>query len=147
MDSQIAASSDLEQLNAIEFCVSPLLSNDQLNALFDAAWPDHRYIDFSPILQRSLATICAYANSLLIGFVNLVWDGGVHVFLLDTTVHPAWQRRGVGQALVRAAIEQARARGAHWLHVDYEPHLDAFYRGCGFSHTSAGLIRLGDTVY
>jgi hypothetical protein len=26
--------------------------------------------------------------------------------------------------------------------VDYEPHLDGFYRGCGFRHTLAGLIDL-----
>jgi hypothetical protein len=28
------------------------------------------------------------------------------------------------------------------LHVDYEPHLDGFYRGCGFRPTAAGLLRL-----
>jgi len=30
-----------------------------------------------------------------------------------------------------------------WLHVDFEPHLAAFYLGaCGFQSTSAGLIHL-----
>ena len=33
-------------------------------------------------------------------------------------------------------------RGAQWLHVDFEPHLTAFYRGCGFRPTEAGLIAL-----
>ena len=28
------------------------------------------------------------------------------------------------------------------FHVDYAPHLDAFYRVCGFQPTAAGLIRL-----
>jgi hypothetical protein len=29
-----------------------------------------------------------------------------------------------------------------WLHVDYEPHLDSFYRACGFQPTLAGLLEL-----
>jgi len=32
--------------------------------------------------------------------------------------------------------------GATWLHVGYEPHLDDFYRRCGFIPTAAGLLRL-----
>jgi len=69
-------------------------------------------------------------------------DGGAHAFVLDTTVHPGLRRRGVGRRLVAAAVERARAAGAAWLHVDYEPHLDAFYRGCGFRPTAAGLLPL-----
>ena len=61
----------------------------------------------------------------LVGYVNVAWDGGQHAFLLDTSVHPDFQRRGVATALVRLVTDAARARGAAWLHVDYEPHLDA----------------------
>ena len=38
-----------------------------------------------------------------------------------------------------------RARGATWLHTDFEPHLTAFYRACGFRPTDAGLVRLMPT--
>jgi GNAT superfamily N-acetyltransferase len=79
----------------------------------------------------------------LIGFVNVAWDGGAHAFLLDTTVHPDFRRRGIATELVRRVAEAARARGAEWLHVDFEPHLETFYRGCGFAPTAAGLLRLG----
>jgi hypothetical protein len=31
-----------------------------------------------------------------------------------------------------------------WLHVDYEPHLQAFHEAaCGFRPTTAGVLRLG----
>jgi GNAT superfamily N-acetyltransferase len=63
--------------------------------------------------------------------------------VLDTTVHPDERRHGLGQRLVRAAADEARAAGIEWLHVDYEPHLAAFYRGCGFTPTAAGLLSLG----
>jgi GNAT superfamily N-acetyltransferase len=96
------------------------------------------------MLGRSLAYVCAYDGERLIGFVNLAWDGGIHAFLLDTTVHPDWQRRGVGRALVGRAAAVARERHIHCLHVDYEPHLADFYRDCGFRPTEAGLLWLPD---
>jgi GNAT superfamily N-acetyltransferase len=126
----------------IEYRVSPAVSNEDLNALFAASWLDHPWSDFLPILSRSLAYICAYAGDALVGFVNLAWDGSVHAFLLDTTVHPRWRRRGIGRQLVVRACAAASERGMHWLHVDYEPHLEGFYRRCGFRPTLAGLIRL-----
>ena len=119
-----------------------LLIDADLNALFAAAWPDHQQIQFGPILRHSLTWIAAQAGDRLIGFVNVASDGGAHAFLLDTTVHPEWQRHGIGRRLVTAAADEARAAGATWLHVDYEPHLDGFYRGCGFRPTAAGLLRL-----
>ncbi len=121
---------------------SPMISNEALNTLFAAAWPDHRWSDFQRVLSRSLVYVCAYYRGRLVGFVNVAWDGGIHAFLLDTTVHPDVQRRGIGQQLVREAAAIARERGIEWLHVDYEPHLESFYRDCGFQPTAAGLMRL-----
>jgi GNAT superfamily N-acetyltransferase len=126
----------------IEFRLRPPLSDEQLNALFAAAWPNHEPRAFAGVLGRSLAWIGAFAGGELVGFVNVAWDGGAHAFLLDPTVHPDWRRRGMGTELVRRAVEAAREGGAEWMHVDYEPHLDAFYRGCGFAPTAAALMRL-----
>jgi hypothetical protein len=39
-------------------------------------------------------------------------------------------------------VESARELGCEWLHVDYDSHLEAFYRTCGFQPTRAGLIDL-----
>ncbi len=135
---------DHPQPDSIIYQTSPAVSNDVLNALFEAAWPAHTPGDFQPILGRSLAYVCAYDGDRLIGFVNLAWDGGIHAFLLNTTVHPDWQRHGIGRALVRRAAAVARERNILWLHVDYEPHLAGFYRDCGFRPTEAGLLWLPD---
>jgi ribosomal protein S18 acetylase RimI-like enzyme len=93
-------------------------------------------------LPRSLVHVGAFAGEQLVGFVNIAWDGDVHAFLLDTTVHPDFQRQGIATSLVRRAAELSRERGAEWLHVDFDPHLEGFYRGCGFKPTGAGLIDL-----
>lgn len=126
--------------------LSPPLGNPAINALVAAAWPQHRERDWAPILSQSLCYVGAFRQGALLGFVNVAWDGGVHAFLLDTTVHPAMQRHGLGTRLVRAAAIAARERGMEWLHVDYEPHLEPFYRGCGFASTQAGLLRLGEVL-
>jgi GNAT superfamily N-acetyltransferase len=87
-----------------------------------------------------LAHICAYHGGRLVGFIKLAWDGGIHAFVLDTTVHPDHQRRGIGRRLVERAVEIAGRSGVEWVHVDYEPSLEHFYSRCGFCPTLAGLL-------
>jgi GNAT superfamily N-acetyltransferase len=96
------------------------------------------------IRRHSLGWVSARdADGLLVGFVNVAWDGGDHAFLIDTKTRGGHQRRGIGTELVRWAAEQAEAAGCEWLHVDFEPHLASFYfDACGFRPTEAGLIRL-----
>ncbi|MFC4492963.1 GNAT family N-acetyltransferase [Streptomyces ovatisporus] len=122
--------------------ICPPLGDDELNALFTASWPGHRRTGFQRQLRHSLLWIAAVRDGELRGYVKVVGDGGVHAFLLDPTVHPAERRRGLGAELVRRAADEARRRGAEWLHVDFEPHLSRFYARCGFRPTSAGLLRL-----
>jgi GNAT superfamily N-acetyltransferase len=115
-------------MNDVMFAVRAPLTDAQLNTLFAAAWPGHTDKRFGPMLGRSLTWVAAWQGEQLVGFVNVATDGAAHAFVLDTTVHPDVQRQGVGRGLVVAAVEQARAAGAAWMHVDYEPHLDEFYR-------------------
>ncbi len=130
----------------VEFVSDLQLDNGELNALFAAAWPEHAPRDFRPIFARSLTWVVAQSRGRLVGYVNVAGDGGDHAFLLDPTVHPEFQRRGIGTALVRRAAEVARLKGAEWLHVDFESRLAAFYRKAGYQVTRAGLLRLRVTA-
>lgn len=134
--------SDASQPGDEVLVVCPDLTDAELNELFGASWPAHRPTSFAPVLSRSLTWIAARRGDRLVGFVNVVGDGGAHAFILDTTVHPDERRHGLGVRLVRAAADEAKASGAEWLHVDYEPHLESFYGQCGFRPTAAGLMRL-----
>ncbi len=128
----------------ITYKQSPVVSNEAISELYRLGWgkPGQVVYDFQPIHERSLGFFCAYSEDKLVGYVNLSWDGGVHAFLLDPTVHPAFQRQGIGQELVLHALELARESDLEWVRVDYEPHLDGFYKGCGFEPTLAGLVNL-----
>jgi predicted N-acetyltransferase YhbS len=97
--------------------------------------------------RYALTWIGAFDEGRLVGFVQVCWDGGAHAFLLDTAVDPDRQHRGIGVRLVRAAVEDTRAAGCEWLHVDFEPHLTGFYLDrAGFRATPAGLLRLSEPV-
>lgn len=99
---------------------------------WDRVWP------------HSLGWVAARASDgLLIGFVNVAWDGADHAFLIDTKTRADWQHRGVGTELVQRASRHAKEAGCEWLHVDFQPDLAPFYfDACGFRRTDAGLIHL-----
>src|SRR5580698_5415712 len=100
----------------------------------------------SRLERHSLTWVGAFSSGQLIGFVHAVWDGGTHAFILDTAVHPDFQRLGIGRDLVRAVTDEAFRAGCDWVHVDYEPEFASFYESaCGFRPTPAGLRSAGRT--
>jgi ribosomal protein S18 acetylase RimI-like enzyme len=126
----------------ISYRVNPDIDNETLNLLFSLAWPEHEECDFGRELAHALCYVCAYQIERLVGFGRLAWDGGIHAFLLDPTVDPAFRRRGIGRELVRLCVAEAEARHIEWIHVDFEPSLCDFYGACGFRPTDAGVLQL-----
>ncbi len=60
------------------------------------------------IRPHSLGWVTARrGDGLLVGFVNVAWDGGDHAFLIDTKTRGSEQRRGIGSEVVRRAALQA----------------------------------------
>ena len=94
------------------------------------------YTDRPDTLERawrnSLLTLGAYAGDKLVGAVRAVGDGESVVFVQDLLVHPAYQRRGIGGALLRAVeARYPRVRQLELL-TDDTPDTVAFYRALGF---------------
>ncbi|MGA5344236.1 GNAT family N-acetyltransferase [Streptomyces griseoincarnatus] len=121
------------------------VGNDALNALHAEGFggPVARIDRRGQLERHSLGWVCARDGGVLVGFVNVAWDGGVHAFVLDTVVAERCRGGGVGTSLVRLAAERSRAAGCQWLHVDFEERLRAFYVDAGgFRTTAAGLIAL-----
>ena len=94
--------------------------------------------------RHSVGWVTARRSGDLVGFVNVVWDGGCHAWLQDLMAAEGSRRTGVGTALVSAARDGARAAGCEWLHVDFdEKHWGFYIDTCGFTPTGAGLMALG----
>ena len=95
------------------------------------------------IRPYSLGWVTARDGGLLVGFVNVVWDGGDHAFLLDTKTRGTYQRRGIATDVVGLAVSHAASAGCEWLHVDFQPeHAPFYFDACGFEPTDAGLVHL-----
>jgi ribosomal protein S18 acetylase RimI-like enzyme len=123
------------------------VADEELVALVDSYGGTSEPGWWDRIRPYSLGWVSARAGSSLIGFVNVAWDGGDHAFLLDTKVHPAHRRRGIGTRVVRLAIAEAKRAGCEWIEVDFDDvdQLGSFYfDACGFRPTAAGLVHLPD---
>ncbi|NLG22473.1 MAG: GNAT family N-acetyltransferase [Actinomycetales bacterium] len=133
---------------AADVTVRGTATDAELNALHAAAFghPSAAVPWNDRLTAHSLTWVTARtpADGTLVGFVNVIGDGGAHAVLLDTMVHPDLQRHGVGRELVRVAARDVTRRGCHWLHADYPEDAAVFYEeACGLSPTWAGLLRLG----
>jgi GNAT superfamily N-acetyltransferase len=123
-------------------------SNADVNALHAEAFEtrvfDEMEWNWIELTKRhSLGWVVARDGEVLVGFVNVVWDGLVHAWLQDTMVAASARHSGVGMRLVDVAREGAKAAGCEWLHVDFDDHLRSFYfDACGFQPTNGGLINL-----
>jgi GNAT superfamily N-acetyltransferase len=118
--------------------------NHELNALHSECF-DHRLLDndwWDQVNRHSLGWACMRLSGVLVGFVNVAWDGGAHAFLLDTLVTSVLRRKGHASRIVEEAVRHVRANGCEWLHVDFESHLRNLYSNCGFRTTDAGLVYL-----
>jgi GNAT superfamily N-acetyltransferase len=133
---------------AIELTWRGDFGNAEVNALHAEAFGtrvfDESEWNWSALVQaHSLGWVTARQADELVGFANVVWDGLVHAWVQDVMVGAGARHQGVGRRLVADAAQGARVAGCEWLHVDFDADLAPFYLGaCGFSPTSAGLMRL-----
>lgn len=87
-------------------------------------------------LQRafanSLLTLAVYAEDQLIGIVRTVGDGESIIFIQDLLVHPEYQRKGIGSALIREVLNRYPHVRQIQLTTDTSPDTIAFYTSLGF---------------
>jgi len=122
----------------------------EVNALhaeaFETRMFDDDEWDWSALCDRhSLGWVTARrsgaSGGVLVGFVNVAWDGFVHAWLQDVMVAESARHSGVGVAVVHAARDAVQAAGCEHLHVDFDGDLASFYiDACGFTPSTAGLI-------
>lgn len=130
--------------DAISYTWRGPVTDDEMVELVESYGGNSAVGWWDQIQRHSLGWVAAHnGQGLLVGFVNVAWDGGDHAFLIDTKTRGTHRHRGVGTEVVRRAVIHAKAAGCEWLHVDFEPELSRFYfDACGFRRTDAGLIHL-----
>lgn len=79
----------------------------------------------------SLLTLAARENGTLVGLLRAVGDGCTVVLVQDLLVRPDHQRRGIGTALMQAALERFRSVRQVQLLTDDTEKTKGFYRSLG----------------
>lgn len=96
--------------------------------------------------EHSLLVLAAYDGEELLGILRAVGDGETIIFIQDILVFPAQQRKGVGTALVREALDRYRHIRQIELITDNTPETEAFYKALGFRPLSelgcCGFMRM-----
>jgi ribosomal protein S18 acetylase RimI-like enzyme len=74
-------------------------------------------------------------------FRTSIWTEGLECYLAELYVQPAHRRRGLGMALMTAALEAARAQGADYIEVatsEDDVGARALYERLGFINRERG---------
>ena len=79
----------------------------------------------------SLLTLAARENGTLVGLLRAVGDGCTVVLVQDLLVRPDHQQRGIGTALMQAALERFRSVRQVQLLTDDTEKTKGFYRSLG----------------
>jgi len=116
------------------------LASEQVETLRTVVGWDRMQGCYERILAHSYTHFSIQSEGRLVAFVNVLSDGLADAFLVDLMVDPGFQGRGMGLTLVRHAIAALKADGIRCVEVIFEPRLEAFYRRCGFTILSSGII-------
>ena len=112
-----------------------LYENDLTPAVYNAlresvGWTPHPADRAATALARSLYTVTARVGDTPIGMARLVGDG-LYMLLVDVAVAPAWQGRGVGQALVAQTL---------FLGTPFAARRGPRHRAAGFSRRQGRIL-------
>jgi GNAT superfamily N-acetyltransferase len=108
------------------------LDTEEVVALYQAnGWSSARKPrELMPALRNSHSLVTARATGRLVGLGNAISDGHLVVYFPHMLVDPAFQRRGIGRAMMAALMETYA--GFHQKMLTADGDAVAFYRSLGF---------------
>ncbi|WP_340025920.1 GNAT family N-acetyltransferase [Paenibacillus sp. FSL K6-1096] len=107
-----------------------------------AGW-ESRQADYPAVFERCnfWAGVREESSMELIAFGYVAGMGLQHGYMEDIVVHPEYQRKGLGQALVKGLLQEAERFGLEIVTLTYDAKHTSFYNGCGFTPCAGGVWR------
>jgi GNAT superfamily N-acetyltransferase len=115
----------------------PTLPDDVARARFEEMLNHPGLVVFCGFVDDQLATTC-----VLHVLPNLTRGGAPYALIENVVTDGAHRRKGLGQAIVRAAAEAGLERGCYKIMLmtgRSDPGVLAFYESCGFSQSKTGF--------
>ncbi|MBE9206683.1 GNAT family N-acetyltransferase [Nostoc sp. LEGE 06077] len=75
----------------------------------------------------------------LIGFARATSDHAFNATIWDVVVHPEFQGKGLGKALMKYILKKLRSEEISNVTLFADPHVVDFYRGMGFMSDPEGI--------
>ena len=88
---------------------------------------------YSDALRGSWASIAAYDGDSLVAFARAISDGKLHAFITEMIVDPAYQRRRLGERLLKRLVDRCQAAGITDIQLFCAQGKSGFYLKNGFS--------------
>jgi N-acetylglutamate synthase-like GNAT family acetyltransferase len=83
-------------------------------------------------LKNSWFLVSAYENENLVGFGRIICDGVVHALILDLIVHPDFQDKGIGGAVLEKLVAKCKEHNIHDIQLFCAKGYTGFYEKRGF---------------
>jgi GNAT superfamily N-acetyltransferase len=135
-----ALSGERAELEELQWRASLAIEEDREQLL---AHPEEVHLPAQRIERGDV--LVAEADGAIAGFAVLIDQDGL-AELDGLFVDPPLWRRGIGSALVDAAVHHARRRGLTMIAVVANPAARSFYEKCGFSVEGEVQTRFGSAL-
>lgn len=108
---------------------------EKLSALYESVgwvgYTNHPEI-MANILSGAQFYMSAWDGEDLVGLVRTIGDGCYILYIQDILIRPEYQRQGIGQTLIKQALEKGKGMHQIILTTDNTEKTSAFYRSVGF---------------
>ncbi len=116
----------------------------ELEELCDAVgWSRRPLRKVKKAIQHSFLVVSMWevrgAKRRLIGFCRATSDHAFNATLWDVVVHPDYQGKGLGKALMKFLIKKLRSEDISNITLFADPHVVDFYRTLGFMPDPEGI--------
>jgi GNAT superfamily N-acetyltransferase len=116
----------------------------ELEELCDAVgWSRRPLRKVKKAIQHSFLVVSMWeqrgASRRLIGFARATSDHAFNATIWDVVVHPDFQGKGMGKALMKFMIKKLRGEDISNITLFADPHVVNFYRTLGFMQDPEGI--------
>lgn len=127
-------------------CTIRIIRPEQTHALrHQVLWPD-RPLSFVQLEEDAQGLhYGAFVHQEVIGVISVFSEGGIHRFR-KFAVHPDYQGKGIGTALLTHVISQIRMEGGTQLWCDARVSAIPFYERLGMK-PDGGIFYKGEIAY
>jgi ribosomal protein S18 acetylase RimI-like enzyme len=128
----------------IFFSIERDLDLYELEELCDAVgWSRRPLRKVKKAIQHSFLVVSMWeqrgTQRRLIGFSRATSDHAFNATIWDVVVHPEFQGRGLGKALMKQVIKKLRSEDISNITLFADPHVVDFYRQLGFMSDPEGI--------